>query len=623
MPVNAGLINGQIPLAGAPAPAPMQQLDPMGGYSKGLDLANKESAVREQITARKEEETDNYTLRQMLDSGQYDLSSPEGMDKVIKDGMGSLSPSGMMKLVAHKQDIQKQADQHKEAISKLNTEALQQEVSKSNLTAELTAWPVSQYDAAKSAGASEDQAQQVYKQALAQSLARAGDAKTPDGQPMVDVQKLGAFANMPVAALRQHAFGSKYMGAVVEQRLKVAQTAAAEARTREATKSYQDPATGDVYRKADGGGWEVQTGENTWIPASKIPDNMHEVGKGSSTHYIALSAHDGGTYRRPVDGGPIEKYENGKWTPAPGMENKVWPSKNDKESKDVKYSQDELRTAIVQYYSGGKVSVKLSSSPQFLEAAQIYKHQTGMSDEDLALLSKDQKTGEAALRNLKQTYGQVKAIEGQVEFNAKNALAILQKVHPDQLTDMPALNKLILAGEKNFTGYGKDVASLGIALDGLLKEYAKISTGSLGNTPTAENEIKIAREMLNAARTKEDLTATIEYIQKEAKEGRLGSVEESIRTTRESMRMPSGGGSSASSAARDTRGEGKISPAQQRANDSDRPRILSEEYSKAKSQEDRAAVQRELKSIGWTLRQDPKGNKAFVSPDGKSFVEVK
>ena len=624
MAINAGLINSQIPLAASPAPAPMQKMDPLGSFDAGLDTAQKISDVQAKVAANKDAMNDRKALQDMYSSGQYDLTSPEGIDKAIQSMHDKLSPSGMMQLITHKQKAQAAIDKHNSELSSLNTDALNQQLTQANLVTELMSHPLQAYDSVKASGGGEDVANAAFRKAVNEALSYAGEQRMPDGKPMFDPQKLASFANMPVAALRQYTFGSKYTTSLIANRLHAAQASAAEERARQSAQTYVDPETGDKYRKAGEANWEVQTSDGAWAAAPNVPSKLTVLGgKSQDTKYMALSAHDGGTYRRPTEGGAIEKLVDGKWEPAADMEGKVWPSKNDKEKNDVKYTPDQLRTAITQYLGGaGRTSVKLTSSPQFLEALQIYKHQTGMSDEDLAMIAKDQKTGEAALRNLQTTLAATKSIEGQVHFNATNALKALDKVHPEQLSDIPLLNKLILSGEGNFTGVGKELSTLGIALDGLLKEYAKISTGSLGNTPTAEKEIQIARQMLNSARTKEDLTATIQYIQKEAKEGRLGSIEDAIRSTRGALRLPSGGGDSGKPAAA-TPGGMKISPAEQKANDSDRPKILTQEYSKATSPEDKAALQRELKTLGWALHSDTKGNKAFVSPDGKSFIEVK
>src|SRR5205085_1463961 len=91
----------------------------------------------------------------------------------------------------------------------------------------------------------------------------------------------------------------------------------------------------------------------------------------------------------------------------------------------------------------------------------------------------------------------VGAFERNATRNADIALANSAKV---DRTGVPVVNRWLLAGMKEIAG-DKDVATFHQANETFINEYAKIMSGSMGNTAVTDSLRKEARDMLSTAQT--------------------------------------------------------------------------------------------------------------------------
>lgn len=195
----------------------------------------------------------------------------------------------------------------------------------------------------------------------------------------------------------------------------------------------------------------------------------------------------------------------------------------------------------------------------------------GASPEEQRIAQIGNKGNTAALSKLQQQQTMVGAFERNFVKNADIVEEYSKKV---DRTGVPILNKWINAGKRNVGG-DADLAAFDVGIKAVSNEYAKIISGSMGNTATAQGEIAKVSALLAAAQTPEQVTSVVNLMRRET-QNRMKGFEEEKAALRASMavRKPKAGGANTN-------------------------------------------------AKGWTLHTDANGNKAYVSPDGKQFEEVK
>ncbi len=197
-----------------------------------------------------------------------------------------------------------------------------------------------------------------------------------------------------------------------------------------------------------------------------------------------------------------------------------------------------------------------------------------LSPEDQRIAQIGNKANAAALSKLQQQQTMVGAFERNFVKNADIVEEYSKKV---DRTGVPILNKWINAGKRNVGG-DPELAAFDVAVKAVSNEYAKIISGSMGNTATAQGEIQKVAALLNAAQTPAQVTEVVNLMRRET-QNRMHGFEEEKDVLRKSMSVR-------------------------------KPKAAAGGTPNTNAQ-------------GWTLHTDAKGNKAYVSPDGKQFQEVK
>jgi hypothetical protein len=118
-----------------------------------------------------------------------------------------------------------------------------------------------------------------------------------------------------------------------------------------------------------------------------------------------------------------------------------------------------------------------------------------------------------ALGQLSKTETMVGSFERLFVKNADLALALGKKVDN---TGVPLLQQYINAGYRA-SGSSPDLKALDTAIEAVASEYAKIVSGSMGNTAVAQGEKKRIRELINSQLTPQDLIAVINTMKIETK----------------------------------------------------------------------------------------------------------
>lgn len=98
---------------------------------------------------------------------------------------------------------------------------------------------------------------------------------------------------------------------------------------------------------------------------------------------------------------------------------------------------------------------------------------------------------------------------------------------------MPVANRWINAGRRAVAG-DPDVAAFNTALQTVQAEYAKIMSGSMGNTPISDSARHHAEELINSAQTPQQLAAVIKVLRQDA-QNRMSGFEEEGAQLRKTM----------------------------------------------------------------------------------------
>ena len=179
---------------------------------------------------------------------------------------------------------------------------------------------------------------------------------------------------------------------------------------------------------------------------------------------------------------------------------------------------------------------------------------------------------EAAVTNYVKTF----------DKNIELARAALTKVSN---TNIPALNAWLLNPvQRHLTG-DPDLKALGVYVSSLQAEFAKIQSGAMGNSVTADAAIKRAQDTINTADSPRAFRAALDAMVKESR-NRLDSFEDTRKEMAAKVR-------------------GQPAPTA--------PAAVAPPTAAARP----AGV-----GANWTFETDAKGNNAWVSPDRRLFKEA-
>lgn len=128
------------------------------------------------------------------------------------------------------------------------------------------------------------------------------------------------------------------------------------------------------------------------------------------------------------------------------------------------------------------------------------------------------KANAASLANLQKQTTMINSYEYMANKNADIALEMSRNV---DRTGVPVFNRWMLAGRNALAG-DVDVSKFNTAINGLAGEYAKIVSGSMGNTALSDAARHEAQKILNNAATQEQFEANVRLIQREMKNRTAG-----------------------------------------------------------------------------------------------------
>jgi hypothetical protein len=144
------------------------------------------------------------------------------------------------------------------------------------------------------------------------------------------------------------------------------------------------------------------------------------------------------------------------------------------------------------------------------------------------------KAGSSALAQLTKQEQMVGAFEKNAISNADIALGASNAV---DRTGVPVLNRWLLNGRKNILG-DPDVSRFHAATNTFINEYAKIMSGSMGNTAVSDSLRKETEALLATKDTPEQFKATVDLMKQEMRNRMMGFSKQKDELTRSMSPTP-------------------------------------------------------------------------------------
>lgn len=176
----------------------------------------------------------------------------------------------------------------------------------------------------------------------------------------------------------------------------------------------------------------------------------------------------------------------------------------------------------------GKAAVAIRA--QILNRAAAMDAAEGVSGVDARTAQVTNKAGAGALGQLTKQRTMISAFEKNANANADMALNLSNQV---DRTGIPLFNAWKQAGQKAITG-NVPLSQFNAANQTFVNEYAKIMSGSMGNTPVSDAARAHANEMLSTAQTKEQYAGVVQTLKQEMG-NRIQGLDDETTTLKASM----------------------------------------------------------------------------------------
>ena len=243
-------------------------------------------------------------------------------------------------------------------------------------------------------------------------------------------------------------------------------------------------------------------------------------------------------------------------------------------------SDNAIQLAADTYRTTGKLPASMGRNPA-MQAKILEKvaADAAASGDTVGAIAARQASLKANNMALDQNSKLLTATSGYAETLEKNLNNLVDEYKKLGGSDSPLVNKGIRAWQQGVSG-DPQTAKVVTWLNAVQGEYAKLKSGSLGNAPATEGAMKDAKEVINKTMSQGGVEAVAQAMRQE-KDNRLSAIKE------ENARLLQALGQSA-------------------------PNVPQPNQSAPKTN-----------SKGWVLHTDKNGIKAYVSPDGKQYEELK
>ena len=268
----------------------------------------------------------------------------------------------------------------------------------------------------------------------------------------------------------------------------------------------------------------VSKDESGDIITTDITGNTTDIKQNPSKAKSTPVVVNGKEVIRPLDLG------NGKTRTERKLSDGTWENLGESSQKDVKpieepapeFSEAAINNAAARYNIDGTLPPmgmgKGGATARSLILNRAAELASGVDGTDQRVAQLTTKASASTLLQLKKTKTMIKAFEEMANKNADIALEMSAKV---DRSGNPVVNRWFLAANNKIAG-DVDTATFNTAVNVFANEYAKIMSGSMGNTPVSDSARKEAHEILNTAQTPAQLRANIKLLQREMKNRLIG-----------------------------------------------------------------------------------------------------
>lgn len=555
------VVDSSIPMSGKQ----MAPIDPTENAIKAYSLAGTMVDTQEKIRKTQEGQFDREVMQNFLKGGG-DLSTPTGTAKALGELKGKVSPDLYENLIKHKDAMDDHALKQKAQIMGLRADALADMDKQDEALAPMLDKFQQQY--AATAASRGKQAADAEFEANRAQLVQWASGQQIAGQPRFTPDVLQHLQTLDPEHIGQTQAAVKYHSQQVKSRL-------------EEVKADALAGAGDLYRDAQGA--------------------VYKVNK--------------------TTGATMKQNELGEWEPS-ALPPTARPAGKVSGTGTTEFSPEALRMAATDFLLTGKEMTRGTPDQKVTirnEAAKMQKI-SGLSDSDII---NGRVTRDGIIKATKNMAALAAATDSFENTLIKNVQTSLSHIDEAQQSDIPILNKWVQKGMGSTQGLPPAVAKLAVDLRNVSSEYAKLSSGSLGNTQVGEKALLEIQDMFSTADNPETLKARLQEVLLDAK-NRTGGIRQTqdalvSRLKDQGSALTSGGSSS----------DAKITPSDQKSRDSDRVQILRDELVKAtarlnaakdpdekkRAQEDIAGLRREL---GGSAPKD-----ATTTPDDKAAFDAK
>lgn len=556
------VVDSSIPMSGKQV-AP---IDPTENAMKAYSLAGTMVDTQEKIRKTQEGQFDREVMQNFLKGGG-DLSTPTGTAKALDELKGKVSPDLYENLIKHKDTMDDHALKQKAMIMGLRQDALADMSRQDDELAPMLDQFQQQY-AATAASKGKQAADAEFQVNRTRLLEWAGGQKIA-GQPRFTPDVLQSLQSLDPEHMGQTQAAIKYHSQQVKTRLEQVKADALEG-------------AGDLYR-----------------------DNVGAVYKVNKT-----------------TGATLKQNELGEWEPS-ALPPSAKPAGKATGAGSIEFTPEALRMAATDFLLTGKEMTRATPDQKVTIRNQAAKMQkiSGLSDSDIIA---GRVTREGLVKAQKNMSALAAATDSFENTLIKNVNTSLSHIAEADASDIPLLNKWVQKGMGATQGLPPAIAKLAIDLRNVSSEYAKLSSGSLGNTQVGERALLEIQDMFSTADNPETLKARLQEVLLDAK-NRTGGIRETqdaltarLKAQGETLTPKGGAGA----------GDARVSPTEQNSRDSDAKSILKDELVKAmarvnsakdpeekrRAQGDVMALRKELGSDAPSVDAAPA---AAPSPTGK------
>jgi hypothetical protein len=551
-------VDAAIPMSGKMA-AP---IDPTENAMKAYSLAGTMVDTQEKMRKQEEGQFDRKALQEFLQGGG-DLSTPEGTNKALGDLKGKVSSDFYGNLIKHKDAIDDHVLKQRSMINGLRADALEDMSKQDDALAPMLDSLKQKYDST-AASKGKQAADAEFAQNRGQ-LAQWMQQQQVAGQARFTPDVLQHVQNMPPEQLGNTQAAAKYHAEQVKSRLAEVKADALQG-------------AGDLFRDKVGA--------------------VYKVNK--------------------TTGATMKQNEIGEWEPA-ALPPDAKPAGKATAQGGIEFSPDALNMASTDFLLTHREMTRATPEQKVAirnNAAKMQK-MAGLSDSDVLAGQVTREGMAKAQKNLGALAGATDAFENTLIKNVNTSLSHIDEANA---SDIPILNKWVQKGMGTTQGLPPAVAKLAIDLRNVASEYAKLSSGSLGNTQIGEKALLEISDMFSTADNPDTLRARLSEVLVDAKNRTKGIRESQDAITSRLMDQgnalkPRGGS-----------GDARVSAADQKSRDSDRTSIMRDELKKsmaalndAKTPEEKARIQSDIKAIRREMGGDAPAEAPAPTDDKAAF----